>query len=590
MAYQCEECGATFPKLSQHRRAENHCKKLPCHICGKVFTCTDNLDGHMEKHKTSNASHCEVCGKAFSRPDNLHRHLREKHQVGGGQKRPVSDSEGGSVKRLKKDDNPRQYYTLTKIKEQRIEKFKTIASSYKVTFQDIEVTEDVLSTLKTLFTGIFQDLTKGAKSEDLVRLAVQSPSLDYPIVIPFLKIQELTANRFMSEIGRVLQSNEDFTIDSELIIELTPVDMPSGGVGKWCKFNTDMFLQNKRCTIRIQNNDDLCCARAIVTAKARIDNDPQWNSIRLGRGVQTELARKLHEKSGVPIGKCGIEEVKMFQHVLSNYKINILSREHFNGIIYSGPEAENKIYLYFHDNHYDVITSMPAFLSRSYYCISCKKGYDHTEKHKCNNVCHACRKVHKQSSDNWVECDKCHRFFKGQECFELHKKTTIKGNSTCKWIYRCTDCGKTVNGKIDKNHVCIQVYCKTCEAFYPKGHKCYMKPEEPCYPSMSIEEELIDEEENSMTFICFYLECTQDDLVQCETGYTPDVFGKCQNCLKSSCGSYEHRPNLCVAQKVCTVCMDQNDECDMCGQKEYVFFWSQYIGCLLRMAFFLREL
>ena len=33
---------------------------------------TDNLDRHMEKHKTSNASHCEVCGKAFSRPYNLY--------------------------------------------------------------------------------------------------------------------------------------------------------------------------------------------------------------------------------------------------------------------------------------------------------------------------------------------------------------------------------------------------------------------------------------------------------------------------------------------------------------------------------------
>ena len=49
------------------------------------------------------------------------------------------------------------------------------------------------------------------------------------------------------------------------------------------------------------------------------------------------------------------------------------------------------------------------------------------------------------------------------------------------------------------------------------------------------------------------------------------MFGKCRNCLKSSCGSYEHRPNLCVAQKVCTLCMDISEYCDECGQREHVF-------------------
>ena len=154
-----------------------------------------------------------------------------------------------------------------RIKEQKIEKFKTTASSYKDSFKDIEVSEDVFGTLRRLFYGLFDDLTQGSKSEDLVRLTVQSPSLDYPIVIPFLKIPNLTSDRFMSEIERVIQSNEDFVIDSGLIIEVTLVDMLKGGVHKRCKFvNTDKFLKDKKCIIRILNNDDLCCARAIVTA------------------------------------------------------------------------------------------------------------------------------------------------------------------------------------------------------------------------------------------------------------------------------------------------------------------------------------
>lgn len=37
------------------------------------------------------------------------------------------------------------------VKEQRIEKLKTTASTYKVAFKDMEVTDNVLSTMKRLF-------------------------------------------------------------------------------------------------------------------------------------------------------------------------------------------------------------------------------------------------------------------------------------------------------------------------------------------------------------------------------------------------------------------------------------------------------
>ena len=97
-------------------------------------------------------------------------------------------------------------------------------------------------------------------------------------------------------------------------------------------------------------------------------------------------------------------------------------------------------------------------------------------------------------------------------------------------------------------------------------------PEEPSFQQpLLIEEELVGEIENAKTFIFFYFECTQDDYVQCDEGCSRDVFGKCCHFLKSNCGSYEHKPNLCVVQKVCTFCMDKEDECEDSGQREYIF-------------------
>ena len=184
----------------------------------------------------------------------------------------------------------------------------------------------------------------------------------------------------------------------------------------------DKYLVRKHSNVRIQNKDNLCLARAIVVAKAKVDNDERYQRISDSRKtLQGDLAHELHEKAGVPLGQCGIEEVKKFQAYLSDYQINIVSKEHLNTIIYSGPEAPKQIYLYAHDNHYDIISSMPAFLARKKYCHKCKKGYDKIEDHLCGDTCKLCY-TQNCPITSWVFCEDCNRFFKSQECFDGIKR------------------------------------------------------------------------------------------------------------------------------------------------------------------------
>ncbi len=139
--------------------------------------------------------------------------------------------------------------------------------------------------------------------------------------------------------------------------------MPSGCSRKRCRYvNFERFLKDKKCIIRIHNNAELCCARALVTAKARLDKHEKWNSIRLAGFIQKELAEELHDRAGVPQGRCGIEELTKFQAVMSGYQIHV--RDQVNADIYTGPDSEKKIHLLLHNDHYDAITSMPAFISR----------------------------------------------------------------------------------------------------------------------------------------------------------------------------------------------------------------------------------
>ena len=313
--YKCETCNTRFERLSElmrHQRLQGH--TLMCHICGKSHTQRKNLDKHLKRH--NDEFNCSLCSKVFSNKQSLQRHKNRIHQEGG--KAPDS-------KVFDEDSDPKQYYNLQKTSEKRIHKFNTTNTVYKAHFQDIEVTnvQKILKALKKIFGSLFADITKSAKSDDLIHLTFESSELDYPIVLPFMEKRYLTVERFLSEIERVLQSHEEFVLDNGIEIGIIHAHKPAGSGRKYTNYLE--FLQRKQCIIQIKNNDDMCCARAIVTAKAKQENHLNWNSIRLGCDKQRQLAQELHDLADIPIGKCGLNEIKKFQAVLPGYQILVVS-------------------------------------------------------------------------------------------------------------------------------------------------------------------------------------------------------------------------------------------------------------------------
>ena len=96
-----------------------------------------------------------------------------------------------------------------------------------------------------MFAAVLENMTSHAKTVDLIRMTVQIPTLGFPIVVPFLCLQEVTVDRFITEVEQVLQSNEYFMID-EGLYDFTHVDMPSGsGLKKRTFANVDRFLKEK---------------------------------------------------------------------------------------------------------------------------------------------------------------------------------------------------------------------------------------------------------------------------------------------------------------------------------------------------------
>ena len=96
-----------------------------------------------------------------------------------------------------------------------------------------------------------------------------------------------------------------------------------------------------------------------------------------------------------------------------------------------------------------------------------------------------------------------------------------------------------------------------------------------------------------IVYIFFDFECTQDDILECELGCSPDEEGKCRNCRKSLCGSYKHEPNLYVAQRICSSCIDQlissTSECEHCGKNEVVLEETTHQVCFVN-GYYLKNI
>ena len=227
-------------------------------------------------------------------------------QTGRGEKRSHED-----------DDDDERPYAIENVKEVNIKKFRTKGTNYTrsdSTTLWLMMKLQLHERLHDVFQQILNDTTGAAPSHDQIRMIIHSTQLKKPIAFLFMTPQDLTTERILSEFQRVIQSNQEFRLNDMVDVNVIHVSLPSGGKrGKRTNLNLEKHLEKKRSVIRIQNNDDLCMARALVVAKAKLDNNPQYKSIvDHRRPMQTRLAQELHTNAGVPLGPCGIEEAKKF--------------------------------------------------------------------------------------------------------------------------------------------------------------------------------------------------------------------------------------------------------------------------------------
>ena len=431
----------------------------------------------------------------------------EDEQTGQGKKRKAENQDV---------EQEQEYYWIKPVKDYHSKKFNMTAKNYRVQFNNALDNVDLLKSQNRtydIFDHLLRDVTEGMNSTDQVRFVLSSNQLQSPISLPFCSLEELTTEKVFSQVEKVVQSNEEFRLNDTVNIDLIRVQMPQGsGKTKVRRqtWNIREYLQRKKSVIPINNKDDLCLARALTVSIARIENDPRYKQIRdSSRHIQRERAFDLHEAANVPLGPCGLKEVDLFQHYLTNYQILVVSGDQNNAIIYpprppANPNPEKSIYLYYQANHFDVITKLPGFLNTNYFCHACHKGYDHTTDHLCDGMCKSCRRFGCTIENNGITCQECDRFFKNQTCYDRHKQEPINGGgrTVCQAVRKCPKCKKSLVFRRLKNHPCVDnKKCPTCKVVRnpnDPNHQCYIQQEQP------------KEEPSYAQLLFFDFECNQE--------------------------------------------------------------------------------
>lgn len=212
--------------------------------------------------------------------------------------------------------------------------------------------------LVTIFDAILTEITNGLAPTDRVGIQIDHDALNTPILIPLMPLDRLTGLKILNAIERVLQSKTDLKIDENLCFTIVTVRSPAGGRPPESRLNFACNIErwiekhsgHGGCFINIKNKDELCLARALVVAMAKLhEKNPifQYSSVKngdQGRGtsIQKRLAIQLMHQAGLANhrGPCGIPELQKFADLLEPmYQIKVFSFESrgmiFIGVIYS---------------------------------------------------------------------------------------------------------------------------------------------------------------------------------------------------------------------------------------------------------------
>ena len=325
-------------------------------------------------------------------------------------------------------------------------------------------------------------MTRGMDSDDQICTAIFHPSLDIPISIGFMSVEDFTPQLLENEIVKVCQSKRTLRIDQSLEIKCKIAKVMKGSGLSGCDDNEDdlthlnTLFKTKRSVKRIiQPRDHLCAVRAFLVAKHYLEKDVKSvrnvlrGNNRLLESETAQVAKSLGFDNSRALGLSDIAKLECF---FKDYQVTVYDHNsRFTSSkqpVYKGPAASKFIYLLLFKNHFWPIISPKAFFQTRSYCHFCKAATNHIEFHNCEHICEICKRADcNQTRTSYVKCDNCNFNCRHEKCHSAH-------SLFCKPRRTCEFCGCKY---LYLHHCQVEElkWCINCKDKVRLDHRCCMQ-------------------------------------------------------------------------------------------------------------------
>lgn len=226
------------------------------------------------------------------------------HSLNDGNQPSTSRQVGGGGESSDSKNTLTKPYYIWKRDTRTFKKNLARDTTFKVKFND-QWRGDKLLDIPTKLHEMFDDLLSEARGHDadLGRVVLSHPSLNNPIVVPLQSWENLNADVVMSEITKVLNSNESLPVDENLLVTIGSIDLPKGGGNPRKLPITSLFgpknsLQRKRSLFHVENDNNLCMAISIglcfLKTCKKVDSDVWKDLVREDSGTMLDHVIKHH--------------------------------------------------------------------------------------------------------------------------------------------------------------------------------------------------------------------------------------------------------------------------------------------------------
>ncbi len=260
-------------------------------------------------------------------------------------------------------------------------KYKVDVNRFKVTLRDPQNVPipDVPHFIHNTLDFILRRVTDTAEPHDRIRICIDAKSLKYPIWTPPIPKNQLSVDRWMTEVERVLNSNEEIRLQDGMTVMVQIANVVSGSCSYHVPDRILKKLKRLQCVVQVFNEKDhMCLPRCFILASklARFgERSEEYKEVCKRRTTQRILAKQLLGELDLTDREMTLDDIPKFCQAFPDFRIRVISLEQNNAIVFDNHAKQKKeINLLHYSHHFAVLKSLKAFFKSSYYCTGCNKA------------------------------------------------------------------------------------------------------------------------------------------------------------------------------------------------------------------------